>query len=125
MSVYTNTVPGGHVRAPGEPQILFAIESQLDMIAHAIGIDPIAVPDCECRASRAWLTCSRRCGVRAIGRAGYPRPVAVRGMSGFMRHVGGGKTSVKLIAHAGGTIEVQTGLADQGGGNITAVQRVA
>ena len=38
--------------------------------------------------------------------------------------MGAGKTSVKLIAQPGGTIEIQTGIVDQGGGNLTAVQRV-
>ena len=37
MSVYTHTVPGGHVRSPGETQILFAVESHLDMISMRSG----------------------------------------------------------------------------------------
>src|SRR6266700_7867300 len=40
-SVYTNSVPGGHMRAPGEVQALFAGESHVDLIAHEMGIDPI------------------------------------------------------------------------------------
>src|ERR1051326_5285779 len=40
-SVYTNNVPGGHMRAPGEVQALFAGESHVDLIAHELGIDPI------------------------------------------------------------------------------------
>ena len=38
--VYTNTVPCGHMRGPGEPQGLFALESQIDEIAKELGIDP-------------------------------------------------------------------------------------
>ena len=30
VQVYTNTIPGGFMRAPGEPQALFAIESHID-----------------------------------------------------------------------------------------------
>ena len=30
MSVYTNTVPSGHVRAPGDVQIVFALESHME-----------------------------------------------------------------------------------------------
>ena len=38
--VYTNNLPCGSYRAPGEPQAVFAIESQIDMIATEIGLDP-------------------------------------------------------------------------------------
>jgi carbon-monoxide dehydrogenase large subunit len=40
--VYTHQVPCGHMRAPGEPQVVFAAESQLDVIARALGMDPYA-----------------------------------------------------------------------------------
>jgi CO/xanthine dehydrogenase Mo-binding subunit len=39
--VYTNTVPCGHMRSPGEPQGAFAIESHIDEVARAIGMDPL------------------------------------------------------------------------------------
>jgi CO/xanthine dehydrogenase Mo-binding subunit len=34
-SVYTNCVPAGHMRAPGDPQVSFAVESSMDMMAEA------------------------------------------------------------------------------------------
>ncbi|MEK7783185.1 MAG: xanthine dehydrogenase family protein molybdopterin-binding subunit [Candidatus Binatota bacterium] len=40
-SVYTNTVPGGAFRGFGGPQASFAYESQLDMIAQRMNIDPL------------------------------------------------------------------------------------
>lgn len=39
--VYTNSVPGGHMRAPGEAQPMHAIECHLDLCAQAMGIDPL------------------------------------------------------------------------------------
>ena len=39
--VYTNNVPCGHMRAPGEPQAIFAMESHMDMIARELGTDPV------------------------------------------------------------------------------------
>ena len=39
--VYTNKIPCGHMRAPGDPQAFFANESQMDMIAHRLGMDPV------------------------------------------------------------------------------------
>src|SRR5262249_37894731 len=41
--VYTNNVPCGSYRAPGQPQVVFAVESHTDMIAHEMGIDPYAL----------------------------------------------------------------------------------
>ena len=38
--VYTNNVPCGSYRAPGEPQAVFAVESHMDMIAREMGMDP-------------------------------------------------------------------------------------
>ena len=40
-TVYTNTVPGGHMRCPGELQAAFASESHVDRLAAAAGLDPI------------------------------------------------------------------------------------
>jgi CO/xanthine dehydrogenase Mo-binding subunit len=39
-SVYTNTVPAGAFRGFGGPQVAFAYETQIDMIAQRMGIDP-------------------------------------------------------------------------------------
>ena len=38
--VYTNNVPCGSYRAPGEPQAVWAVESHTDMIAREMGRDP-------------------------------------------------------------------------------------
>ncbi len=40
-TVYTNSVPGGHMRAPGEVQAVFAGETHVDLIAAELGIDPV------------------------------------------------------------------------------------
>jgi CO/xanthine dehydrogenase Mo-binding subunit len=39
-SVYTNTVPAGAFRGFGGPQVAFAYETHIDMIAHRLGMDP-------------------------------------------------------------------------------------
>ena len=38
-TVYTNNVPRGHMRSPAKPQVVFAVESHMDMIAHGLGMD--------------------------------------------------------------------------------------
>ncbi len=40
-SVYTNTVPGASFRSIGGPQATWATESQMDVIAAALGLDPV------------------------------------------------------------------------------------
>ncbi len=39
--VYTNTVPCGHMRAPGEAQPMHSVECHMDLCARAMGIDPL------------------------------------------------------------------------------------
>ena len=39
-TVYTNNVPRGHMRSPAKPQVVFAVESHMDMIAAALHMDP-------------------------------------------------------------------------------------
>jgi CO/xanthine dehydrogenase Mo-binding subunit len=41
IAVYTNKVPTGSFRAPSGPMANFAVESQLDIIADDLGIDPL------------------------------------------------------------------------------------
>ncbi|HLC27679.1 MAG TPA: xanthine dehydrogenase family protein molybdopterin-binding subunit [bacterium] len=38
--VYTNTLPCGHCRAPGDPQATFAVECFVDMLASQVRMDP-------------------------------------------------------------------------------------
>ncbi|MBV9120121.1 MAG: molybdopterin-dependent oxidoreductase, partial [Chloroflexi bacterium] len=40
LIAYTNTVPGGHMRAPGGVQTVFACEVEMDRIARDMGMDP-------------------------------------------------------------------------------------
>ncbi|WP_332816002.1 xanthine dehydrogenase family protein molybdopterin-binding subunit [Ramlibacter sp.] len=41
VAVYTNTVPGAAFRSIGGPQAVWATESQMDIIAARLGIDPV------------------------------------------------------------------------------------
>lgn len=41
--VYTNRAPGGPMRGHGAPQVRFAMESHLDMIARDLNIDPVDI----------------------------------------------------------------------------------
>ena len=39
--VYTNKMPCGYMRAPGHLQAFFASESQADLVAKRLGMDPV------------------------------------------------------------------------------------
>lgn len=134
-AVYTNTVPAGHARAPSQPQHTFAAESHLDLIARAMEIDPVelrarnAIRAGETDVEGAVWHDSQAPRVLATLRAAsqWGSPVAKdhgRGVSFSARHVGRGKTSLTLTLAADGSVEVLTGVADQGGGAHTMIQRV-
>jgi len=42
IAVYTNKVPSGSFRAPAGPMANFAVESQIDIIARDLRVDPLA-----------------------------------------------------------------------------------
>lgn len=135
LSVYTNTVPGGHMRAPGDVQFMFAFESHLDMIAAELGIDPLelrrrnavrgdgsdfdGIPYREPSADDVLQL------LREHGRWGTPLPPGRgRGIALGTRHIGGGKAEIKLVLLPSGEIEAHTGALEQGMGVLTVVQRV-
>jgi CO/xanthine dehydrogenase Mo-binding subunit len=136
-SVYTNNVPGGHMRAPGEVQALFAGESHVDLIARELSIDPLelrlrnAVRDGEATAPGERVRESRL--VEALQTAGAelgwgePRRIGRgRGLAADIRHVGDGKTSMRMrLLPSSGQVEVLTGMVDQGAGAHTLIRRVA
>jgi putative selenate reductase molybdopterin-binding subunit len=135
-TVYTNSIPGGSMRAPGDPQSMFASECHVDMMARALGIDSIdlrrrnALRDGEpsvtgervhrSRAAQVLDALERESGWRTPLPAGHGRGVALG-----VRHIGAGQTSVIMRLRPGGQVEVQTGVADQGGGAYTVLRRVA
>jgi CO/xanthine dehydrogenase Mo-binding subunit len=136
-AVYTNNVPCGHMRAPGEVQALFAGESHVDMIAHELGIDPIemrkrnAVRSGEVNGSGERVRESRVVDALDAARRemGWDTPRKAgrgRGVAAEVRHVGGGKTSLRMrLVPETGHVEALTGLVDQGAGAHTVIRRVA
>ena len=49
LIAYTNNVPNGSIRCPSGPQMAFAVETHLDKVARAIGMDGLAF-----RLKNAW-----------------------------------------------------------------------
>jgi CO/xanthine dehydrogenase Mo-binding subunit len=133
--VYTNSIPGSFIRAPGDVQLMFALESSFDMIADELGIDPLEMrrrnavsegdadvqghPFLEPRAHAVLDALERET------RWNSPLPAGRgRGMSLTCRHIGVGATNVQLILHADGHVSVRTGTTEQGVGSFTILHRV-
>ncbi len=134
-TVYTNTLPAGHARAPGQPQNAFAAESHMDLIARELGVDPlefrqrnaIRAGETDVEGAVAHESCVPE--VLATLRRESPwdselPPDHGRGVALGVRHVGRGKTSLRLTLHADGHVEVLTAVSDQGGGAHTMIQRI-
>jgi len=120
--VYTNQVPGGYFRAPGETQTLFAVESHIDMMAQAMGIDPLefrlrnglkkatrgplarvsAIPTAP-KCSSAWR--KYQAGKKPSKEAVKPLKTG-RGMALGDRHVGHGDSSFELVLERDGTLRL-------------------
>jgi CO/xanthine dehydrogenase Mo-binding subunit len=135
-TVYTNAVPGGHMRSPGEVQALFAGESHVDMIAGELGIDPVELRRRNLRAphhpddDRGGPARSIVAGVLSAAAEGVDwraaRPVGRGvGLALYCREGGAGRGGVVLRAVGGDRFEVRTGAADQGSGTVTMLARVA
>jgi CO/xanthine dehydrogenase Mo-binding subunit len=134
-TVYTNSVPGGHMRAPGEVQAVFAGETHVDMIAAELGLDPLELrrrnllrpgspaPDGSGGTSVAEEVLDR--AAEGIDWSGARAPGRATGIAVYRRKGGAGKGGVVLRAEAPDRFVVTTGGADQGSGTVTMIARVA
>ena len=135
IHVYTNTVPGGHMRAPGSPQAVFALESHLDEIARRLGIDPLdfrmrnLIEDGE---ETAWGQRFEHVRVKetlaaAVDAAGYGEaraPFVGRGIAIGDHGSGGGIGNAEVALEPGGGVVLGTAIFDQGSGTHTTLQQV-
>ena len=139
--VYTNEVPSGYFRAPGETQTLFAVESHMDMIAAELGMDPMefrlrnALKEGDTRATGEPLRDPR--GVEVIERVAKisrwksggakvagNRRLFGRGIAFGDRHVGHGESSFELYLEREGSLRLLSGIGDQGVGAYTMHRQV-
>jgi CO/xanthine dehydrogenase Mo-binding subunit len=134
--VYTNTVPGGYMRGPGEVQGSFAMESHLDEVARKIGMDIVDFRLKNIlRPGDATPMNEHFSGVRAeqtlraaVAKIGFPRhkePNVGFGISMSSRPAGGGETHVEITIEPEGTILLRTPIFEQGSGVHTVLAIIA
>jgi carbon-monoxide dehydrogenase large subunit len=128
--VYTNKVPCGHMRAPGDQQGFFATESQFDVVARRLRMDPakfkrknllhrgdtsaVGYPVSDVRAEEALN--------KAMVLSGYkkPKPQNVgRGLALAEWGSSGGEGSVFVKIDKLGKITLSSPVLDQGAGVFT------
>jgi CO/xanthine dehydrogenase Mo-binding subunit len=133
-AVYTNTMPGGIMRSPGEVQGVWAAESHVDRIARELGLDPIEFRlrnvtregDTDVTGAAVHQPQGRAVLERLRAELAA-RPVAAgrgRGIGLGTRHVGDGKSEMRIRLLPDARVEVLTGLPDQGTGSHTVARRV-
>lgn len=128
--VYTNTVPCGHMRGPGDPQGFFAHESQLDIVARKLGMDRIELRrknlmvDGEAGPTGETIAYIKTHDTleNALVKSGYfsPKKEHVgRGVALTHWVSNGGQGSVSLRIDEEGRVTLSSAMLDQGSGGYT------
>jgi CO/xanthine dehydrogenase Mo-binding subunit len=133
--VYTNNLPGGQMRAPGEPQGFFAAEWHIDCVARKLGMDPyefrmknlmeegdVTLTGGHYRAIKANDTL--KAAARAAGYSTAKGEYIGRGVAMGYRGPGGGTTSLKVELGAASSIVIQTSFFEQGTGTYTTLRQI-
>ena len=136
-NVYTNGVPGGYMKSPGQPQAVFAIESLLDMLARELDLDPVAIRLKNLMQDGDVLPNKRgmekiRCRETmeaALSAAGWhgdkPGEDTGRGMALGFRHTGGsGTVNLEVSCNSDGEVTVLTAIPDIGTGTHTLLRQI-
>jgi xanthine dehydrogenase molybdenum-binding subunit len=136
LCVYTNNIPCGHARSPGEPQMVFAGESHMDMIARELGLDPAELRrrnllrDGDHLANGHHLEHVRAEDTleAALKAAQYhepkPGPWIGRGAAMTHRHIGVGFTNARVRLETDGTVTLAIALPDTGTGAHLVLRQV-
>ena len=131
--VYTNTVPGGHMRNPGEAQTTAAVEIHMDALARELGVDPVEL-------RRRHLTTKPRLvggasikarphavldvAAEAIGWSEARPPGVGRSIATIQINTSPGIYSGAVTVGADGRVVVRTPIVENGAGIITTIQRL-
>jgi CO/xanthine dehydrogenase Mo-binding subunit len=134
--VYSNNIPCGHARSPGEPQMVFAGESHMDMIARELGMDPAdlrrknLLRDGDHLANGHHLEHVRASDTleAALKASHYaepkPGPWIGRGMAMTHRHIGVGFTNARVRLETSGAVTLSIALPDTGTGAHLVLRQV-
>src|SRR5262245_43321660 len=135
LCAYTNQVPCTQTRTPGSPQTTFAVESQIDIIARELGLDPVEFRMKNLlNAGEPTPFGQKLQGIvvketltRALEVSGWKKPKAKftgRGVAVYERPSGAGKSGAAITIETNGHVSVHLGVPDVGPGIHTVVQQI-
>jgi len=136
LAVYTHKVPSGSFRAPSGPMANFAVESQMDMIAEDLGIDPLQLrlrnaveegdlgPAGEVLSAVSVKECLRH-AAEAIGwHDRRPGPGRGKGIACSWWMTTGGSSGGFLKLNVDGTVALTSGAVELGTGALTGAAQI-
>ena len=133
---YTNQVPCTQTRTPGSPQVVFAFESQVDIIAKDMGIDALELRrrnilhdgDANPMGEKWSDILMGEVLERVVRTSGWRKDGAKKnhgwGMALYDRGTPEGKASSALTLEADGKVNILTGVPDVGPGYYTVSQQM-
>jgi 4-hydroxybenzoyl-CoA reductase alpha subunit len=147
LHVYTNNAPAGAMRGLGAPQAFFATESQMNMAAEDLGIDPIdlrlknamrpgdEIPGIATVSTCAFSECLEEVARKSDWKARRARRNTGRGIGiGCYSFITGGVfnwfdthypfSAAEVRAYADGTVHLLTMAADIGQGSDTVLTQI-
>jgi CO/xanthine dehydrogenase Mo-binding subunit len=135
LCAYTNQVPCTQTRTPGSPQTTFAMESQIDIIAHTLGMDPVAfrkknllnAGDSTPFGQKLQGIVVQEILSKALDVSGWKKPKGKnlgRGVAVYERPSGAGKSGAAITIETDGSVSVNLGVPDVGPGIHTVVQQI-
>jgi CO/xanthine dehydrogenase Mo-binding subunit len=133
--VYTNKIPCGHMRSPGDPQGFFANESQMDLVAKELGMDPLKFRrknlmrdgDVDPIGEEVAYIKTEDTLAKALEDAGYSRPKPKnvgRGVAFVQWLAAGGTGTVAITLEDDGSITISSAMLDQGAGTYTIIAEI-
>ena len=135
LCAYTNQVSCTQTRTPGSPQVVFAMESQIDIIARELGVDPVEFRrknllndgDPSPFGQKLQNILAHETLDKAIEASGWKKPKGKnigRGVAVYERPSGAGRSGAAIAVEADGAVSVLLGVPDVGPGIHTVVQQI-
>ena len=136
FAVYTNKTNCGSYRAPSGPQSNFAVESQMDIIADALGIDPLEFrlknivrdgdegPTGQVLGAVGLEECLRNAAAAIGWNERRPETWRGKGLACGWWTTTGGSSGVYVKINPDGTVALNTGAAEIGTGALTGAAQV-
>jgi CO/xanthine dehydrogenase Mo-binding subunit len=135
ICAYTNQVPCTQTRTPGSPQTTFAMESQIDIIARELGMDPVDFRrknllddgDTTPFGQKLKGIVVKETLKKALDTSDWKKAKAKnigRGVAVYERPSGAGRSGAAITVESAGSVTVNLGVPDVGPGIHTVVQQI-